>query len=310
MSPTKCTRRCMTKGLLGLTAGVLAFPPPQPAIAQGGGHQSLKVGEIEIVVLSDGHLELAARNLAANTSPATLDLALGAATTVKSPTNVTLVRMGQHVALIDVGAGPNFMPTAGKLADSMKEAGIDPASVTKVIFTHGHPDHLWGVIDEFDDSPRFPKADYVISEAEWALWMTGDPLAKVPASRQNFVPGAVRNLKAIKDRLKLVKPGQEIVPGMTAVDTAGHTQGHISIQIASGRDTLMVLGDALTHPVISFEHPEWRPEADHEPDRAVTTRKALLDRLSTERSRVLGYHLPFPGLGYVERRGPGYTFSV
>lgn len=308
MPDTKSSRRSIAKSLLGVAAGALTLPAISPATARGVAHHSLKIGDVEIVVLSDGHLELTSRNLAAGVPQASLDSAVAGAAIVQPPINVTLVRTGNEVILIDAGSGPNFMPTAGKLAESMAAAGIDPASVTRLVFTHGHPDHLWGVIDEFDDSLRFPKATYVISEAEWALWMTGDPLSKVPTNRQNFVTGAVRNLKGIKDRLTFVKPEQDLGPGMTAVDTAGHTQGHISIQITAGRESLLILGDALTHPVISFEHPEWRPEADHEPERAVATRKRLLDRLATERTRVLGYHLPYPGLGFVERRGGGYAY--
>ena len=87
--------------------------------------------------------------------------------------------------------------------------------------------------------------------------------------------------------------------GDTHTDTAAHTQGHVSLELASG---LMVLGDALTHPIISFRHPDWRPAADHEPDRAIATRKKLLDRLSAEKLRVIGYHLPYPGTGGVERK--------
>ncbi|MFM9941190.1 MAG: MBL fold metallo-hydrolase [Hyphomicrobiaceae bacterium] len=300
------TRRRLSQGF----AAVVGAAATGSTSVFASAHHTLKLGDAEIIVLSDGHLTLTPRNLAATVPDAQLHVAAKTTDTVNVPTNVTLVRTGKDVILIDVGAGPNFMGTAGKLADSLAAAKIDPASVTKVVFTHGHPDHLWGVIDEFDNSPRFPNARYVMSEAEWALWMSGDPLSKVPANRQNFVPGAVRNLQAIKDRITFVKPGQEVGPGLTAIDTSGHTQGHISIQIASGRETLVVLGDALTHPVISFEHPEWRPEADHDPERAVATRKALLDRLATEKTRILGFHLPFPGLGQVERRGAGYVYRV
>ncbi len=307
------TRRQALRSSITLGLGLAAMAAPTRVLAQVPRHRAIRLGAFEIIVLSDGHLELPSANFGANVSDRELAQALAgspqARGAIAAPTNVTLVRSGADLILIDVGAGPNFMETAGKLPLSLAAAGIDPASITKVVLTHGHPDHLWGAIDEFDDSHRFPKAAYVISEAEWALWMTGDASAKVPATRQNFIPGAKRNLAQLKNRITTVKPGQDVHPGITAIDTAGHTQGHISLEIAAGNERLIVLGDALTHPVISFRYPEWRPVADHEAERAVATRKGLLDRLATDKARIIGFHLPFPGLGIVERRGATYAFA-
>jgi glyoxylase-like metal-dependent hydrolase (beta-lactamase superfamily II) len=138
--------------------------------------------------------------------------------------------------------------------------------------------------------------------------MSDDVLTKIPADRQKFAPGAKRNLSRIKDKVRTIKPGEDIAAGLRAIDTRGHTQGHISIEIAGGREPLIVLGDALTHPVISFAHPGWTPAADHEPDLGAATRMKLLDRLARDRSPVIGYHLPFPGLGRVERKGGAFAF--
>src|SRR5262245_2047921 len=228
---------------------------------------------------------------------------------VTPATNVILVRTPLDLILIDVGAGPHFMPTVGKLAENMETAGIDRKAVTKVVITHAHPDHLWGTLDDFDNAPMFPNATYVVSAAEWNFWMAEDIVLRLPEDRKNFAPGAKRNLAAIKDKVRMIKPGQDIVTGIRAIDTSGHTPGHLAIEIASGRESLIVLADALTHPTISFAHPEWSPAADHhDPERAVVMRKALLDRLATDLSRVIGYHLPFPGIGLVERSASAYRF--
>ncbi|MCB0057674.1 MAG: hypothetical protein KDE45_11630, partial [Caldilineaceae bacterium] len=128
------------------------------------------------------------------------------------------------------------------------------------------------------------------------------------ADRATFVAAARRNIAGIEAKAERLKPGQEIVPGIRAFDTPGHTQGHISLEIAGGGETLVVLGDALTHPVISFQYPDWRPAADHVPEQAAETRKKLLDRLATEKSRVIGYHLPFPGIGRVEKKDGAYSY--
>ena len=138
--------------------------------------------------------------------------------------------------------------------------------------------------------------------------MSGDVLTRIPQDRHNIAAEAARNLQRIKDKIRSVKPGEDIATGLRAIDTAGHTQGHIAIEIVSGGEAVLVIGDALAHPVIAFEHPDWRPAADHEPERAAATRKALLSRLAFDKTRI-GYHLPFPGIAFVELSGTGYRFT-
>jgi glyoxylase-like metal-dependent hydrolase (beta-lactamase superfamily II) len=198
------------------------------------------------------------------------------------------------------------MPSAGRLWDNLKAAGIDKAKITKVIFTHGHPDHLWGTVDELDDLVT-PDAAFFVAANEWNFW-TGDNATRgLPAERAGFVTGARRNYGAIKDKVKMVRPGDDIVTGLRLIDTPGHTQGHVSLELA-GADGLIVGGDVLTHPLISFQHPAWRPTADHVPEQAVETRRKVLDRLATDRAKLIGFHLPYPGIGIVERNGLAYRF--
>jgi glyoxylase-like metal-dependent hydrolase (beta-lactamase superfamily II) len=306
----RLNRRAFLAGGLGVAASA-GLPVPQLRAAP-----PVRIGDHELIRFSDGHLTLGPQNFGVGIPADHVASALGEAkavggrmdgSTVISPVNVLLVRRGREVTLIDAGAGGTFMDTSGRLADALQAAGIDPAAVTRVVLTHGHPDHLWGVIDDFDDSLRFPKAEYVLSEAEWALWMTGDPTAKVPATRANFIPGAKRVLGRIKDRLKLVRPGAEVAPGMIAVDSAGHSQGHISIALSSGRDRLLVLGDALIHPIVSFHYPEWPMAADHEPERGSAMRRTVLEMIINEKLPFFGTHLP-DGYGRAERRAKAYAF--
>lgn len=283
------------------------------AFAQEPTAHTLKLGEFEVIVVSDGHLVMPAR-LAAPEAPEDERNAALAAVGLKSddvansPTNVTLIKTGDDLILIDVGSGPNFMPSAGKLSANLDAAGIDPDAVTKVVFTHGHPDHLWGVLDDFEEEPRFANATHLIGANEWDYWFSDDAEKGLPEDRANFVPAARRRITAIEGKAERIKAGDEIVPGLSVFDTPGHTQGHLSLQLAAGGDTLVVLGDALLHPVISFAHPEWRPAADHVPEQAVETRKKLLEKLVTEKSRVIGYHLPFPGVGRVEKKNGAYAY--
>ena len=260
--------------------------------------------------MSDGHLVLPTSFLAPGAPPPERDALLKAAgqpgEQYNSPTNITLIRTGSDLILIDMGSGDRFMPTAGKLWGNLKAAGIDKAKVTKVVFTHGHPDHLWGIVDELDDLV-IPDAAFYVASAEWDFWTGENATRGLPAERAGFVTGARRNYTAIKDRVKMVKAGDEIVSGLRIIDTPGHTQGHLSIEIAGG-DGLIVGGDVLTHPLISFQHPEWKPIADHVPDQAAATRRKLLDRLAADRSKLIGFHLPYPGVGTVERKDSAYRF--
>jgi glyoxylase-like metal-dependent hydrolase (beta-lactamase superfamily II) len=296
------------RSLLAATAaslaahGLPAFAAPAP--------YAIKHGAFEVTVVSDGHLVLPVSFLAPGAPPAEraalLQAAGQTAEQFNSPTNVTLIRTANDLILVDMGSGDRFMPTAGKLWDNLKAAGIDKAKFTKVIFTHGHPDHLWGAVDELDDLVT-PEAAFNVAQAEWDFWTGENALRGLPAERAGFVTGARRHYAAIKQRVKMLKPGDDVVTGMRMIDTPGHTQGHVALELAGG-DGLIVVGDALTHPLISFQHPEWIPAADHVPDQAAQTRRKLLDRLSTDRSKLIGFHLPYPGVGMVERKDGAYRF--
>ena len=300
---TQFTRRTL---LAATAAAVAARALPAFAAAP----HSFKHGAFDVTVVSDGHLVLPISFLAANAPPderaALLKAAGQTGDQYQSPTNVTLIRSGSDLILVDMGSGDRFMPTAGKLWDNLKTAGIDKGTITKVIFTHGHPDHLWGAVDELDDLVT-PDATFYVSAREWDFWNGDDAMRGLPAERAGFVTGARRNYAAIKGKVKMVKPGDDVVSGLSVVDTPGHTQGHVSLALAGG-DGLIVGGDTLTHPLISFEHPEWRPAADHVPDQAADTRRKLLDRLVADKSKLIGFHLPYPGVGTVERKGNAWRF--
>lgn len=223
-------------------------------------------------------------------------------------TNVTLVRAGSELVLIDSGSGTNFQATAGKLGPNLEAAGIAPEAITRVVFTHAHPDHLWGAIDEFDNSPRYPNATYSIAAAEWDYWTDPGVVAKAPEGFQGMAAGSARILRALEKRIERRKAGDAIVPGMSLVETAGHTPGHVSVLIESGAERLLVGGDVITHPVVSFARPDWPWGTDADPDRAAQARRRTLDMLTSETMPLLGYHLPWPGLGRVERKDAAYRF--
>jgi glyoxylase-like metal-dependent hydrolase (beta-lactamase superfamily II) len=304
------TRRLFSRRDLVLGSAAAAAVLGHGVTAIAAPAHRLTVGTFELTVVSDGHLVLPASFLAPDAPEAEraalLTEAGATGAEFNSPTNCTLIRAGRELILVDTGAGPHFMPTAGKLADNLAAAGIDRDAITMVVYTHGHPDHLWGVVDEFDE-PVCPKARYVVAAAEWDFWHGASALSGLPAERAGFVTGARRGFAHIKDKVRMVKPGDDVVTGVRVLATPGHTQGHVSLEV-SGGDGVVIGGDALTHALISFRHPEWRPQADHVPDLAAATRARLLDRLATERTKLIGFHLPWPGVGTVERKDRAYRF--
>jgi len=304
---TRLDRRVV---LAGLGAALMSPALSIPARAVSAPFRR-KVSGAQVTVLSDGALNIPLSFTLRETPPAEAAAMLTAHGLHPQgdpiATNVTLVRIGDEHILIDAGAGPNFQATAGKLGDTMEAAGIDPATITKVIFTHGHADHLWGVIDEFDEL-RFPNASYVIAAAEWDFWTDRNTPSRVPDWLMGMALGSARILKRLQDRIERRKPGEAVAPGLHYLSTGGHTPGHVSLLLESGSERLLIGGDALTHVAISFARPEWRLGTDFDRDRAVVTRKRLLDQLVADRLPLIGFHLPWPGLGVVERAGTAYRF--
>lgn len=271
-----------------------------------------KVGAIEVTIVSDGVLNVPLSFSLPDTplpEAAALFKAHGLPEDVApSQTNVVVVRTGDERILIDAGSGPSFQPTAGKLQTNLEAAAIAADSVTKVVFTHGHADHLWGVIDDFGDGDRFPNARYVISEAEWDFWTSPDTAARVPDALKGMALGSSRILKAIEAKTERRKGGETLAPGLTYLATPGHTPGHMAVLIEDGGQRLVVGGDVLAHIAISFVRPEWRIGSDFDRDQGINTRKQLLDQLATDRIPLIGFHLAWPGYGAVERTGPAYRF--
>lgn len=304
---TTTRRRFLARtGACGLAAGVAALFP-----ARLWAGSSLALGAMRIDTLSDGHLVLPGdfilggmpqKEMAAIMAKHALP-----ADRLEPPCNVTLLRDGRNTVLFDVGSGPDFQPTAGKLPEAMALLGLRVEEVTHVVFTHAHPDHLWGLLDEFDE-PLFPNATFLIGQAEFDYWMNPDTVAGIGGARTAFAVGAQRRLAAIAGMAQLVTDGQEILPGIAARLTPGHTPGHMAYELRGGTESLMVVGDALGNHHVAFERPGWASGADQDGAMAAATRVGLLDQIATAQMRVIGYHLPGGGIGRAERAAGSYRF--
>ena len=221
--------------------------------------------------------------------------------------NLALYRDGSNTVLFDVGSGPDFMPTAGTIVDSLDALGIAPEDITHVVFTHAHPDHIWGLLDEFDD-PLFTEATYMMGRAEWDYWWNPETVNTIGEARAAFAVGAKRRMEAIEDAVELFDDGDEVLPGIAAISTAGHTPGHMAFEIRQGSEAALVVGDAIGNHHVAFRKPGWESGSDQDPTTAVSARKMLFDRLTSEQIALIGFHLPNGGIGRVDLDGDGYRF--
>lgn len=314
MRDQRINRRALLLGSAAGAAAALAAVSarPSPARAAAGIHTS-RLGPFEITVVSDGALELPIPFLLPKADKAEVDALLAKAghdrSLVLAPLNVVLVKRGADTVMVDCGAGSGFVGTAGRMAAGLEQAGIATDSITHLVFTHAHPDHLWGVIDDLDEV-RFAKAKHVIGAAEWDYWINPETAGKVPETLRALAAGSMRRLKALEDRIERVKGGHKIADGISVLDTPGHTPGHQSILIEAGNERLLVGGDVIGHPVLSFERPDWHWGTDWDAEMGARTRRRTLDMLATDKLALVGYHLPWPGLARVVREGQGFRMTA
>lgn len=314
MTLLKPTRR----DLLKMAAAAPAFAMPLAARAELGApeggnpsHFRFSVGDARVTIVSDGYFRLPTDGLGVNADPDEVQAFLKrhflSPELGYSHTNHLFVEVGDAKVLVDVGSGNRFMENTGQLMGNLEAAGIDPYEITHVVITHAHPDHIWGIRDGFDEA-IIPDAEYLIGEAEQNYWMQDGLVDRVPAEDQQFVLGAVNSINVDGAEWTLVQDGHEVVPGLTMIDTPGHTPGHMSLRVDSGDQSLIALGDSMSHAYTNFAHPEWYNGFDADGDQTVATRKRLLDMAAEDQIAILGYHFPFPGVGHVQRDGDQYRF--
>lgn len=296
------TRRSLLKGCAALP---LAAAAPKLAAAD------MRLGSASLTTVSDGALTLPSDFFFEpipehELAPVLKELGLSG-NQLMQHCNLTLYRDERNSVLFDAGAGPDFMPTAGMVTESLAAIGLSPEDITHVVFTHAHPDHIWGVLNDFDDLVFF-NATYMIGRKEWDYWWDPSTANTIGEARAAFAVGARRRIERIEDTVELFEGGQEILPGISAFSTPGHTPGHMAFEIRNGGKSVMVVGDAISNPHVAFRMPGWPSGADQDQDAAIATRLMLFDRLAHEDMHLVGFHLPGGGLGQVDRKGDGYVF--
>ena len=296
-------RKFMTLAGGLIAAGVL----PREALALAAPY-TFKQGAYDVTVVSDGTLMLPIAMIFPDAPVDEVKKLLGAVVdgeTAQFQVNVLLLKSGSETILIDTGTGGSFQPSAGTLMESIKAAGSDAGAVTKVIYTHAHGDHIAGTAGK--DGLNFPNATYHMAENEWNFWSPPDLASKMPKEMEGMILGIQSQMTAIKDKVTFFKPGTEIVSGLASIDTAGHTPGHVSFELAGG-DGMIITGDAITNAAVYFPHPDWKFSFDADHAAASAARKKLLDMAATGKKKLLGYHWPYPGIGMAEAKDGAWNF--
>lgn len=224
-------------------------------------------------------------------------------TSIENPYTVTLVNTGKELVLFDTGNGDARGGDVGMLARLLPQAGYDPAQVDIVVITHGHPDHIGGLMSAGE--PTFPNARYIFGQVEFDYWKAGKD---VPEARQKNRELFLNVAVPLADKATFIAPGQDVVSGITAVNAFGHSPGMLAYNIESEGRRLLLWADVTNHYVMSLMKPEWHVAFDHAKEDAVATRKRVLDMVAADAIPAIGYHMPFPALGFVEKTTEAYRW--
>lgn len=286
------------------TAASSAAPPRSDEIA------SFTIGDLPAVALRDGTLNFPNDNaiFGVGRTPGEVAALLEAAGAPGDSLHLSvqplLVKANNRVLLFDTGAGTNLGPSAGRLPTALAAAGIDSGSVTDIFISHAHGDHVGGLVNA-EGSLAFPNATIHLSAPAWTFLkgMDAETARSVAISRPRDL------VAAITPKVVAFAPGSEILPGVVkAVEIRGHSPGHSGFLITSGQESLFYIGDALHHYVVSVQRPEWPNSFDSDTSLAAASRRALLERSATSGQRLYAVHLPFPGIGRIEKRSGGFRW--
>jgi glyoxylase-like metal-dependent hydrolase (beta-lactamase superfamily II) len=277
--------------------------------AQVTAAQRFKVGDVTVTALSDGYLDMQP-GVFPGVNPDAFHKALEAAFletgSYRGSVNAFIIDTGSRIYIVDAGTGANLGPTAGRLESNLTGAGYQPSSVAALIATHLHPDHIGGSFK--DGKPVFDQAEFVVSEADRAYWSDAGNRSKAPEDARVFFDLATGALKAYGSRVRTISGETEVFPGVTAVPLPGHTPGHTGYRITSGGDSLLIWGDIVHAIPVQLPDPGVTTSFDVDQPLAAKTRKALLEQVAADRVLVAGAHIPFPGVGHIEKAREGYRF--
>ena len=301
----------VTVWMLGLLSGCASPAPKMASVANGV--KRVDLGSVTITMVSDGHGSRALdANFVRNAPLAEVQMALREAGLPEDrltiPYAVLLADIGSQRVLFDTGNGEFGAATAGKVLENMAKAGIDPASVTAVVISHFHGDHINGLRNKAG-ALVFPKAKIYVPTTEWNWWMDDARMAAAPEAMKNAFAATRRVFAPIASAVVRFEPGADVLPGVRSIPAFGHTPGHTAFAIEGGSHKVMFWADNTNIAALFVRHPDWSAVFDMDADAARATRRKLAEMAIDADMLVAGYHLPGAAIGTLSRRGSGYEFA-
>jgi glyoxylase-like metal-dependent hydrolase (beta-lactamase superfamily II) len=301
----------------GLWSAKFARAATPPAGKQAASFYRYKVGAIEVTVVSDGIARVPVTEaFVLNVKPEEVNKALREAYMEPGvfigPYNPIVLNTGSKLALVDMGVGEtayiSSKGVSGQLLANLAAAGIDASAIDTIIISHYHGDHINGLL-KADNTLAFPNAEVLVPAKEHQYWTDAGEETRAATPR---IADLFKNTRRVighaevQKRLRTYEWDKEVIPGVLAVATPGHTPGHTSHIVTSGASTVYVQADVTHAPFLFARHPGWHAFYDHDPVVAEATRRKVYDMLASETMLVQGFHYPFPSVAHVEKTADGY----
>ena len=235
-------------------------------------------------------------------------------TGISSPFVTLLLETTNRKILTDTGVGYMDEPFTfrgqtfqyrGKLLELLDQENINRTSITHVIISHFHPDHIGGIFNSAKEL-NFPDAQYHMHQDEWDFWHSSKSDNQPPLFRYMIE----KNITGLtKYNLHLFKGDNTVLlPGITAIKADGHTPGHVALAIHSQQERLLYVADTFPHP-LHIERPDWETNYDRDQPEIEKSRLMLLDLAYRENMLVQAFHFAFPGLGRVSKVGNSWRWE-
>lgn len=295
-----------------LASPTLAAPPEQRQ-DQVAGWFRMQVDQHEVTALYDGFVDIDTALLSGLDQQEVrqrLDhLFIDSENGVQTAVNAFLVHTGDHLVLVDAGSAACVGPTMGHVPENLRASGYTPEDVDTLLMTHLHPDHVCGITDS-DGHAIYPNAELRVSQADADYWLSEEQAAAAPEEMQGFFTMAREAVAPYQEsgRVTTFQSGDQLLEGLTVVDSVGHTPGHVSFLFQGDNDEILVWGDVVHSYGVQFANPNVAIEFDSDPQQAIASRQAILANAAETGHWVAGAHMPFPGIGHVLSDGEGYRW--